>query len=117
MAIAAAVLSLRRDRELSFVVVAMATLFLSPLLWDHYLTQLLIPAAFLAKRGHWWGLLLPLLGWLPALGLKPLLAVAGLAGLLLPFLARDRGEPAWPPRRGSVSLEADDVAALEAARV
>ena len=97
-------LSLRRDRELSYVVTVMATLLLAPLLWDHYLTNLLIPAAFLAARGRTWGLALPLLCWVPTLliglngdctgvaeGLLPLIA---LLGLLLPFAAPDRGEPA-----------------------
>ena len=100
----AVLLSLRRDRELSFVVTVMATLFLSPLLWDHYLTNLLIPAAFLASRGRWWGLLLPLLCWSPQLlaiifpGLRGVaefvLVYIALAGLLLPFLAPHRGERA-----------------------
>jgi hypothetical protein len=110
LAIGASLLSLRRDRELSFVVVAMATLFLSPLLWDHYLAQLLIPAAFLAKRGHAWGLLLPLLGWAPAVGLKLALPLIGLIGMLTPFVAPDRGEPAL-----AGAVEADDIAMLDAA--
>lgn len=88
--LAAVVFSLRRDRELSYVVTVMATLLLSPLLWNHYLALLIIPAAFLASRGHAWALALPLLCWLP-LPTTPFLA---LAGLLLPFVAPDRGEPA-----------------------
>jgi hypothetical protein len=102
IAAGAVVLSLRRDRELSFVVTVMATLLLSPLLWDHYLTNLLIVAAFLASRGRWWGLLLPLLCWSPQLlaimipGMRGIaefvLAYVALAGLLLPFLAHNRGE-------------------------
>ena len=46
--IAAIGLSLRRDREIGFVVTATASLLLSPLLWDHYLAMLVLPAAFLA---------------------------------------------------------------------
>jgi hypothetical protein len=84
------VLSLRRDRELSFVVTLGATLLISPLLWDHYLTNLLVPAAFLAGRGRWPAVLLPLLCWLP----QDLLPALALAGMLLPFVAPDRGEPA-----------------------
>jgi hypothetical protein len=87
---AAVLWSFRRDREVSFVVTLMATLLLSPLLWDHYLTQLLVPAAFLASRGRTLGLALPLLGWLPA----PLLPLVAVAGTLLPFVVPDRGEPA-----------------------
>jgi hypothetical protein len=90
IAAGAVVLSLRRDRELSFVVTLGATLLISPLLWDHYLTNLLVPAAFLASRGRWPAVLLPLLCWLP----QDLLPVVALAGMLLPFAAPDRGEPA-----------------------
>ena len=81
---------------------ATASLLLSPLLWDHYLTMLVLPAAYLAARGRSWGLLLPLLTWLPAAAL-PLVA---LAGVWLPFVARDAaGEPARSVdcRRGSRS--------------
>jgi hypothetical protein len=83
-ALLAMVVSLRRDRELSLVVTLGGTLLLSPLLWDHYLVSLLIPAAFLASRGRTWGLLIPVAAWLPWVGVFPLLA---LAGVLLPFLA------------------------------
>jgi len=95
--------SLRRDRELSYVVTVMATILIAPLLWDHYLTMLLLPAAFLASRGRTWGLLLPLLCWTAPL-LETLSSTQGigevtlplvaLAGLLLPFVAPARGEPA-----------------------
>jgi hypothetical protein len=85
MAFAAILLSLRRDRELGFIVTVTASLLLSPLLWDHYLSMLVLPAAFLAQRGRPWGLALPLLSWLPpvALPFVVLLAVGA------PFLARD----------------------------
>jgi len=86
----AVLVSLRRDRELSYVVTLGATLLVSPLLWDHYLTNLLVPAAFLAHRGRWPFVLLPLLCWLP----QELLVFVALAGMLLPFVAADRGEPA-----------------------
>lgn len=82
LAIGAIGLSLRRDRELGFIVTVAASLLLSPLLWDHYLAMLVLPAAFLAQRGHAWGLLLPLATWLPPLA-YPLLAIAG---TLLPFI-------------------------------
>ena len=86
LGIAAIALSLRRDRELGFVVTASASLLLSPLLWDHYFAMLVLPAAFLAARGRTWGLVLPLLTWLPG----PLLPFVALAGVWLPFLAPDR---------------------------
>lgn len=116
VAVGAVLMSLRRDRELSFVVTLMATLLLSPLLWDHYLTNLLIPAAFLAARGRRWALILPLLCWSPqvlALAIPAprgvadgVLALVALAGLLLPFAAPDAGERAGffvtrAQRRGS----------------
>lgn len=85
----AVALSLRRDRDVSFVVTLGATLLLSPLLWDHYMTNLLVPAGFLASRGRPWGLVLPLLCWLP----QELLAFVALAGMILPFAAPDRGQP------------------------
>ncbi|MEX1294623.1 MAG: glycosyltransferase family 87 protein [Candidatus Limnocylindrales bacterium] len=87
LGIAAIGLSLRRDAEIGFVVTSMASLVLVPLLWDHYLAMLMLPAALLAARGRPWGLALPLLSWLPALAL-PLVVMAG---LWLPFAARDKG--------------------------
>jgi hypothetical protein len=100
----AVLLSLRRDRELSYVVTLMATVLLSPLLWDHYLTNLLVPAAFVAARGRPWALGLPLLAWSPELltlifpGLRGTadgaLALVAMVGLLLPFSVADRGAPA-----------------------
>lgn len=85
----AVALSLRRDRDVSFVVTVGATLLLSPLLWDHYMTNLLIPAALLAGRGRPWGLVLPLLCWLP----QELLVFIAFAGMIAPFAAPDRGVP------------------------
>jgi hypothetical protein len=82
LAVATILLSLRRDRVTSYVVAVMATLLLSPLLWLHYLTLLILPAALLAERGHRWAVLLPVLGSLPT----PALPLAAIAGLLLPFL-------------------------------
>jgi hypothetical protein len=82
----------------------MASLLLSPLLWDHYLTNLLIPAAFLAARGRTGGLALPLLCWAPQViaVLIPemrthadgVLALVAVLGVVLPFLAPDSGERA-----------------------
>jgi alpha-1,2-mannosyltransferase len=83
----AVTLSLRRDRDVSFAVTLGATVLLSPLLWDHYMTNLLVPAGLLAGRGRPWGLILPLLCWLP----QELLVFIALAGMLLPFAAPDRG--------------------------
>ena len=95
-AIGAMLFSLRYDRETSFMVTIGATLLLAPLLWDHYLSMLLLPAAFLAQRGRWWGLGLPLLAWLPP-EVLPLLAVAG---TILPFFG------AYPSRAPEQRLAA-----------
>lgn len=86
IAIGAMLISLRFDRDLSFMVTISATLLLAPLLWDHYLSSLLLPAAFLAQRGRTWGLALPLLAWLPS-ELLPLVAIVG---TVAPFLAERR---------------------------
>ncbi len=76
------VVASRRDASAGYVATVGASLLLAPLLWAHYLAGLLLPAALLADRGRRWGLLLPLLGWLP----EPLLPLVALAGALLPLL-------------------------------
>jgi hypothetical protein len=105
LAVVAIAVSLRFDRELSFMVTIGATLLLAPLLWDHYLAILILPAAFLAQRGRVWGYALPLLGWLPQ-GALPLLAIAA---TLAPFLAiwPARAEPVTKDRPGGVDQAAD----------
>lgn len=103
LALGAILFSLRRDREIGFAVTLMATLLLSPLLWDHYLTNLIVPGALLAARGRRWGVLLPLLGWLPALLLPFVVA----AGMLLPFAAHDRGKAALQVGRDEAEPIAD----------
>ncbi len=92
LAVGAALVSLRRDAEVSFMVTLGATLLLSPLMWEHYLVSLLLPAAFLAQRGRPWALALPLLAWLPREFL-PLLAIAA---TLLPLLARSPSADSYP---------------------
>ncbi len=107
-AIAAIAASLRREREVGFMVTTTATLLLSPILWDHYLAMLILPAAFLAARGRPGALALPLAGWLPALfeGLAVLDPIIVITAMLLPFLAR-------APRSADVS----DVVAVRVATV
>lgn len=80
--LATAFAALRRDAETAVVVSLAATILFFPFFHPHYLAQLLIPAAFLAGRGQWWGLVLPLLGWLPG----ELMAPAALLGTLLPLV-------------------------------
>jgi hypothetical protein len=93
LAILAMLVSLRFDREVSFMVTIGATLLLAPLLWDHYLATLVLPAALLAERGRWWGLALPLLAWLP----PPFMPLLAIAGTLLPFVVAHRNVPGPVP--------------------
>ena len=79
--------SLRRDRDTAFVVTAVATLLIAPFLHPHYLVILLVPTAFLFDRLSPLAVGLPLLGWLPG-NLLPVVAVATIAVLLLPTVAR-----------------------------
>ena len=60
----ALLLSLRREREIGYMVVLCGSLLVVPLLWDHYLATLVVPAAFLAQRLWRPLVLLPLLSWL-----------------------------------------------------
>jgi hypothetical protein len=62
---AVAIAAQRRDGVTAFVVTVLATLLVSPFIHPHYLVLLLLPAALLIDRGHWWAAALPLLGWLP----------------------------------------------------
>ena len=92
----------RRDFEIAVVVSLTATLLFAPFFHPHYLVQLLVPAAYLAGRGQWWGLALPLLGWLPG-EVQPLAAVLGIVAPLLPpeFLATARGDGLSESRSGA----------------
>ncbi len=87
--IGAILASLRRDREIGYMVTLSASLLLVPLLWDHYLATLVIPAAFLAQRLWTPFLLLPLLAWVPSAS-----AFVVLGAMLLPLLVRDDPEAA-----------------------
>jgi hypothetical protein len=79
----------RRDESTAFVVTALATLLVAPFIHPHYLVLLLLPAAWLMDRGQWWGLGLPLLGWLPDMVL-PFTGVLAIALVL--------AVSAWRPR-------------------
>jgi hypothetical protein len=93
IAVACLVVAARRDAETALVTAFGAALLLSPLLWAHYLVELLIPAAFLAARGRPLALALPLLGWLP----ETALPLAALAATVTPLLARPRSAPDHRP--------------------
>jgi hypothetical protein len=81
-------LSLRRDREVGFMLTLCASLLIVPLLWELYLLTLIVPIALLADRMRPLLLLLMLASWLPPL-FTPLLL---LGTVLLLFLAPDRPE-------------------------
>ncbi len=83
LAAVAVVASLRHEREIGYMVVLCASLLVVPLLWDHHLATLVVPAAFLAHRLWAPLILLPLLSWLPIAA--PFLIVVV---MLLPFLVR-----------------------------
>jgi alpha-1,2-mannosyltransferase len=74
---------LRRDAATGFMVGVVASQLLSPLLWDHYAMLLLLPTALLLQRGHWWAAALPLLPWLPADAVYPMVFGAALLGPIL----------------------------------
>ena len=104
--VGAMLLSLRYDRQTGFMVTIGATLLLSPLLWDHYLTTLLLTGAFLAQRGRLWGLGLPLLAWVTG-PMTPLLA---LAATVLPFLVR-RPRDVAPTTTGDAAMPTEPLVA------
>lgn len=95
--------AVRRDASMATVVALTAPLLMAPFFHPHYLVALLIPAAFLADRGRPWGLLLPLLGWLPG----PVLPLVALAGIVAPLAAR-------PPAPGADPQTATASATLTA---
>ena len=70
-----------------------ATLLLSPLMWNHYLTVLIVPAALVAARGRPLFVFVPLILWLPDFT-TPLIVVAT---MLLPFIVPDQDVPAIDP--------------------
>ncbi len=86
--LAVTVAARRRDPELAVVVALAGTVLFAPFFHPHYLVALLVPAAYVANRGHRWGYFLPLLGWLPA----ELLGVAALIGLVAPLLAQSAAD-------------------------
>jgi alpha-1,2-mannosyltransferase len=90
---------LRTDAETSYVVTVVASQLLSPLLWDHYAMLLIIPAALLLERRHWWAIGFVLAGWLPA----PIFPALFFVGLLAPILTRPGAKQ---PRRAPRPLPA-----------
>jgi hypothetical protein len=105
VAIGAILAGLRRDRELGFMITLTASLLLSPLLWDHYLVLLVIPAAFLAQRWTRLAVALPLLTWLPPVLSVPLVLLTLVVLVLAPGPARAASRaPATDTRASRRSL-------------
>jgi hypothetical protein len=57
--------------EASYLATVVATQLVSPILWDHYATLLLLPVAYLLAAGRWWALVIPLATAWPLIGLTP----------------------------------------------
>jgi hypothetical protein len=88
--------SLRRSTEVaSFMVGAVASQMVSPVVWAHYAVVLFLPVAWLLSRERWWALLLlvplsvPIAGMLPPV-VYPIVFWVALAAT------------AWEGRRGNV---------------
>jgi hypothetical protein len=93
--VGALLLSLRREREIGYMVMLCASLLVVPLLWGHYLATLVVPAAFLAQRLWRPLILLPLFAWLPIFA--PILVIVT---MLLAFLVKEeRPEPEPAPAK------------------
>lgn len=99
--------SLRRDRELGFMIALSASMLMVPLMWEYYLITLALPLALLADRWRAVVLLLLVASWLPS-AVAPLLLLLTLALLFLV-----RGQPRSEPQvdRGSDHLGDPQVAA------
>jgi Glycosyltransferase family 87 len=89
--------ALREDEDVADVVGLTAPLLVAPFFHPHYLVILLLPAALLAERRHWWGLVLPLLAWLPD-PVLPLVAAAAIGGPLITIRGVVRGRKEVAPR-------------------
>jgi hypothetical protein len=96
-------LSLRRDRELGFMITLTASMLMVPLMWEYYLLTLALPLALLAERWRPMVLLLLALSWLPS-AFAPALVLATLALLfLLPAGRRAREASIGQDTRGTVA--------------
>jgi len=94
-------LSLRRDRELGFMITLSASMLMVPLMWEYYLITLALPLALLAHRWRPVVLLVLLLSWLPS-ALAPLPLLLTLALLFL--------VPARPLHEEALSAVATEAA-------
>lgn len=89
----AAFCAVRRPPVVGYLAAVVASQVLSPILWDHYATLLLLPVAWLLDRGAWWAALVPLALSLPLVDVTPAAAypIAFLVVLaMLVAVSRDR---------------------------
>lgn len=99
--------------EASYLATVVATQLVSPILWDHYATLLLVPVAYLLSAGRWWAALIPLVTAWPLLGLTPPLAypLAFWASLLAVTIVGVRARRGLPPEPVAPAIEPDAIAA------
>jgi alpha-1,2-mannosyltransferase len=99
--------------ETSYLATVVATQLVSPILWDHYATLLLLPVAYLLSAGRWWAVAIPLVTSWPLLGLTPPLAYPLMfwAALLAVTIVGVRARRGLPPEPVAPAIEPDAIAA------
>jgi alpha-1,2-mannosyltransferase len=103
----------------SFLSVAIASQFATPVLWDHYALILLLPVAWLIDRGQWWAGAIPLVSATLLIGVTPPIAYPVLFWVTLGAVAwlglRDGRSPAPASvARSSTSPPAPPAASTDA---
>jgi alpha-1,2-mannosyltransferase len=101
LGVAAVVLAAIRwsSDEASYLATVVASQLVSPILWDHYGTLLLLPVAYLLAAGRWWAVAIPLVTAWPLVGVTPpfvypvVFWVALVAVVIVGLRARRSAEP------------------------
>jgi alpha-1,2-mannosyltransferase len=98
--------------EASYLATVVATQLVSPILWDHYATLLLLPVAYLLSAGRWWAAAIPLVTAWPLLGLTPPVAypLAFWAALLAVTAVGIRARRGLPSEPVASAIEPDAIA-------
>jgi hypothetical protein len=95
----------RASTVAGYLALAVASQFISPVLWDHYALILLLPVAWLIDRGLWWAALIPLATATALTGITPVVAYPILFWLTL-------GLVTWvgwrAPERGDARVNRDE---------
>jgi alpha-1,2-mannosyltransferase len=101
--------------EASYLTTVVATQLVSPILWNHYATLLLLPVAYLLSAGRWWAALIPLVTAWPLVGVTPPVAypLVFWATLLVVTIVGIRARRGVPPEPVAPAIE-PDVDALAA---